>query len=303
MSKSKGVRIGFEDDCVLIPISAIHPLKTHRPTIKASVKFRQILTSIKAVGLVEAPVVTPDRGDPGAYLLLDGHLRIEALKDMGVTEVSCLISSDDEAYTYNKRISRITAAQEHKMIRRAIERGVPEQKLADALGLDIQSIRRRARLLNGICPEAAELMKETNAPMVVFDVLRLMKPLRQIEAAELMVGQHNFSRQFANALLVATPEHQLVKSKRAPKAAAPSREQMIRLERELSALQAQIKTVEETFGIETLHLTVAKRYLSRLLGSGRLVRWLAQYRPEYLGEFQAIAELKSISAEEVLAAE
>lgn len=301
MSKTRGVRLGFESECAVIPIAAIQPLKTQRPTIKASTKFRQILTSIKAVGLVEPPVVAADRNAPGQYFLLDGHLRIEALKELGFYEVSCLISTDDETYTYNKRISRITAAQEHKMIQRAIERGVPEQKLADALGLDPQSIRRRARLMNGICPEAADILKETSAPMAVFDVLRMMKPLRQIEAAELMAGQHNFSRQFANALLVATPEHQLIKPK--SKASAPTRDQMARLERELSALQGQIKSVEETFGVDTLHLTVAKRYLSTLLRSGRVVRWLAQYRPEYLGEFQAIAELKSISAEEVLAAE
>jgi ParB-like chromosome segregation protein Spo0J len=42
-------------------------------------------------------VVARDRGEPGKYLLLDGHLRIEALKDMGKTDVVCLISTDDEA--------------------------------------------------------------------------------------------------------------------------------------------------------------------------------------------------------------
>ena len=39
-----------------------------------------------------------------------------------------------------------------------------------------------------------------------------------------------------------------------------------------------------------LHLTVAKAYLTKLLGNVRVVRWLAQQRPEDLREFQAIAE-------------
>jgi len=31
-----------------------------------------------------------------------------------------LISTDDEAFTYNKRISRLSAVQEHRMIAKAI---------------------------------------------------------------------------------------------------------------------------------------------------------------------------------------
>jgi len=186
---------------------------------------------------------------------------------------------------------------------RAIERGVPEEKLAEALGVDVITIRRRAKLLNGICPEVVDLLQDTATPMVVFDILKMMKPLRQIEAAELMVGQGNFSKNFANAMLVATPENQLVASKRKPAATGASRENMARLERELSALQGQIKSVEDTFGVDTLHLTVAKGYLAKLLGAGRVVRWLAQNRPEYLGEFQAIAEMRSIGGSDDIAAE
>ena len=71
-----------------------------------------------------------DRDDPGKYLLLDGHLRIEVLKDRGETEVVCLISTEDEAFTYNKRVNRIAIIQEHRMILKAIERGVSEERLA-----------------------------------------------------------------------------------------------------------------------------------------------------------------------------
>ena len=38
-------------------------------------------------------------------MLLDGHLRIEILKDIGLVEVECLFPTDDEAFTHNKRIS------------------------------------------------------------------------------------------------------------------------------------------------------------------------------------------------------
>lgn len=113
-------------------------------------------------------------------------MRIEALKELGETMVTCLVSTDDEAFTYNKHINRLSTVQEHKMIQRAIERGVPEAKIAAALNIDVRSIVARRDLLNGICVEAADLLKDKIVPMATFPFLKRMKPFRQIEAATLM---------------------------------------------------------------------------------------------------------------------
>ncbi|MDB5441127.1 MAG: RepB plasmid partition, partial [Caulobacteraceae bacterium] len=48
----------------------------------------------------------------------------------------------------------------------------------------------------------------------------------------------------------------------------------------LATLQVQTKSVEETSGLDNLHLTVAKAYLTKLLANVRVVRWLAQHPPE-----------------------
>ena len=284
-----------------LPLQAILPLKTMRPDVKLSAKYRQIMISVQAVGLVEPPVVTPNKADPGTYFLLDGHLRLEVMRDLGFLQVSCLVSTDDETFTYNKRVNRLSAPQEHRMIVRAIERGVPAERLAEALGFNVSSIYRRARLMDGICAEAGELLKDTPCPLAVFDTLRKMGPLRQIEAAELMIGHNNFSNAFVLAMLAATPEGQLAQGKRRGRARsagdAVTREQVARLERELAQLQVQTKAFEETYGLDNLHLTVAKAYLSKLLANVRVVRWLAQNRAEYLSEFQSIAELTHLPME------
>ena len=300
-----GVRLGFERRGVRLQIASLVPMKTLRPSVKLSAKYRQILTSVQAVGLVEPPVVIPDRLNSERHYLLDGHLRIEALKDLGQTEVICLIATDDETFTYNKRINRLPAPQEHRMIVRAIERGVAPERLAVALGFNVQAIQRRARLMDGIGEETIELLKDTVCPLTVFDVLRKMTPLRQYETAQMMIGHNNFSKPFALAMLAATPEAQLAHQRRRGKAAANpvTREQVARLERELASLQMQIKSVEETFGLDNLHLTVAKSYLTKLLGNVRVVRWLAQQRPEYLSEFQTIAELTNLPVDVRPAAE
>jgi hypothetical protein len=293
-----GVSWGFERETITVPVDALLALKTLRPDVKMSAKYRQIVTSIKAVGLVEPPVVVPATDQPGTYYLVDGHLRLEALKDLGVATVDCLVSRDDEAFTYNKRVNRLSAPQEHRMIARAIERGVSEARLAEALGINITGIQRRARLMDGICEEAIELLKDSPCSLAVFDVLKKLGPMRQREAAELMVGHSNYGRPFVMAIMAATPDVQLAQGRRRKHdMGTVTREQVARLERELATLQVQIKAVEETYGLDNLHLTVARAYLVKLLGNVRVVRWLAQHKPEYLTEFQNITELTSLPTE------
>jgi hypothetical protein len=292
------VKIAFEPQAVTLAISQIVRLKKLQPGVKDSRKYSQILNSIRVVGLVEAPVVAANPKKQDEYFLLDGHLRIEALLDLGISSVECVVSTDDETYTYNKRINRIAAVQEHRMIKRAIERGVPEERIAEALGLELSSVRRRSKMLNGISSEAIEYLKDTHCPLIVFDTLKRMAPIRQIEAAELMVGQNNFSGVFVKALLAATPEKMLVQTRMRKQGDINSvtSEQISRMERELASLQTQVKSVEETYGIDNLHLTVARGYIRKLLSNTTVTRWLFKHRHEYLTEFQSIAEFETIGA-------
>src|SRR3546814_2416822 len=69
-------------------------------------------------------------------------------------------SSDVCSSDLNKRINRIAIIQEHRMIIKALERGVSEERLAKALNVNVSHIKRKRRLLEGICPEVAELLKD-----------------------------------------------------------------------------------------------------------------------------------------------
>jgi len=87
------------------------------------------------------------------------------------------------------------------MILRAVERGVPEEKIARALNIVPQSVRRKVKLLDGICEEAIALLKDKQCPMAVLEILKSMRPFRQIEAAELLVNANNYSIAYASAIL------------------------------------------------------------------------------------------------------
>lgn len=292
------IRFAFDRDFVTVPVAAIVPLKTLPAGARESRSYLQVLSSIRAIGLIEAPVVMADEKNPGTWFLLDGHLRLEVLKELGITEVECLLTADDDTYTYNKRVNRIPPIQEHRMIARAMDRGVSSADIAAALNLQVESVLRRFRLLEGISPEAAEMLKDTPCSMKVFDILRQMTSVRQIEAADLMIGQNNFTVMFARALRAATSENQLASTKKGKGGGkpTPSGQQIARMERELAALQTQVKSVEETYGIDNLHLTVARGYVAKLLANNRVVRWMTVHQQDYLTEFQKIAEIDTLGS-------
>jgi ParB-like chromosome segregation protein Spo0J len=289
------IKIGFDRSTIDLRIDQIAPLKVVAPAVRVSQKFQQILASIKEVGIIEPPVVAPAPQSKGRYILLDGHLRIEALKEIGETEVTCLVSTDDEAFTYNKHINRLSTVQEHKMILRAVERGVPEEKIAKALNVDIGNIVRKRNLLEGICPEAAELLKDKMVAAATFPVLKRMKAFRQIEAATLMNDAGVYSIAYARALLAATPKDQLTDPEKPKKIKGLDEDQMARMESEMSSLQREYRLIEENYGVDVLNLTLAKGYLSSLLGNARIVRYLAQHHNEIMMQFQKITELASLN--------
>jgi ParB-like chromosome segregation protein Spo0J len=288
------VKIAFEKRIIVLPMSAILPLRQVTAAIKNTVMFKRIAKSVADVGIIEPLVVAPHPDDQERYLLLDGHIRLEVLIDRGDKSARCLISHDDEAFTFNKRINRLATVQEHFMILRALERGVPAEKLASALGLDIAIIKRRKTMLNGVCAEVVELLKAKSVNPTSFESLRKMKPTRQIEAAELMLSAANFSSSYAKALLAATRQNDLAAPEKQKKVNGVTPEQMARMEREMETLQRDFKAVEASYGDDVLNLVIASGYLSKLLGNRKVERYLGQRHPEILEEFKSIISAVSL---------
>lgn len=295
-SKSQ-IRLGFDTDTIELNLDQIIPIKMIPSGLKTSRKFHQILTSIREVGIIEPPAVVPDRSLKGRYLLLDGHLRIEALKELGISSVVCLVSTDDEAFTYNRHISRLSSIQEHRMIARAIERGVSEEKIAKALDVNVDVIVTKKYLLKGICPEVVDLLKDKMVSSPVFPILRRMTPNRQIEVATIMNDTSIYTGSYAKIMLAATPKDQLIDPEKPKNIRGLTEEQIERMENEMTMLQREFHLIEESYSADVLNLTIAKGYLSALLGNAKIVRYLAQGHPEILSQFQKISEMTSLSKE------
>ena len=284
------IKLGFLGDLVSIDINDLRLTKSISVQVKYGRKYLQILSSIREIGLVEPPVVAFAQNSQ-EYLLLDGHLRIMALKELGKERVSCLVSIDDESYTYNKYISRLSAVQEHKMIVKALDAGVSEEKLANALNVDIRAIRTKKMMLDDICPEAVELLRDKIVSEKVFRILKKMKPPRQVRVAMLMNDQNRYGFVYAKSLLDGTPEEQLVEGAVKRRVSPAVLEKRVRLEEENISLSEDVTSLKETYGTDMLTLTLLQAYLKKLLDNEKVANYLEKYHPVICEKFAEVVIL------------
>lgn len=289
---SELVKIAFEQKVLILPIVDLLPTKALPAGVRDTVKYCRIAASVAEVGLIEPLSIA--RQKDGSYLLLDGHMRLDALRFLGAADAACVVADDDESFTYNKRVNRLATIQEHYMIVRALDRGVPEEKLARALNVDVKVIRQRRHLLAGISPDVAELLKDKPVGHHAFQKLRKMKPIRQLEVAELMVSANNYTVSYAKALLATSKPADLHKPDELKKATGLSAEQMTRLEREMASVSEDYKELEASYGDDMLVLVVASGFLERLLSKPEIESFLARRHPEFLENFRSIVQATSL---------
>ncbi len=289
----------FELKGVTIAIDRFLPTKKLPPNVQKSHKYKEAEVSIREIGIIEPPVVSHKKDMSGYYLLLDGHMRVQILKSLGHTEVFCLLSTDDEAFTYNKMVNRISPIQEHYMMMKAIDRGVSEETLARHLGLDIGRIKEKRNLLNGICNEAVDMLKTRNIPASTFKIIKKVKPTRQIHIAELMVGANNYSSTYAKAMLSLTPPDQMQTPRKAKKEESLSPEQIASMETELMHLESEYRLAAQSLGADVLIMVVYRGYLSHILENTEVSEYLTQHYPEICKEFQNIVKTSATETQQI----
>jgi hypothetical protein len=217
-----------------------------------------------------------------------------ALKELGESEAFCLVATDDEAFTYNHHVCLMTSIQEHFMITRAVERGVAEEKIAQALALNVNTIRKKQKLLEGICEEAVDLLKDRTIAEGGLREFRRVRPMRQIEMAELMIAANNFTVDYAKCLVAASPAQEVIEADR-PKAKKQfSPADLARIEREMDVISREMRSLEEAHGRNVLNLVIVVSYLRKLLANAGVVKYLARKNAEYLSQFQKIVETTSL---------
>jgi ParB-like chromosome segregation protein Spo0J len=289
---STPVKPAFELAAVDVKLEKLLPTKKLAPAVKNTEAYADIAASAAVVGIIEPLVVHRQRG--GTFLVLDGHLRLDVLKGMGATQALCLISTDDETYTYNAHVNRIAPIQANRMILKTVEAGVDEAKLSKALNLTRHTLRESRTMLKDICPEAIELLKDKHVAIAAFRLFKQVKPLRQIEMADLMIAAATYTKAYAEALVIATPRANLVDPVKSKRSEATRPEDVAKMQTEMQALEREVLLLDESYGRNVVNLTIARGYLKKILENVRVVRYLASKFPDLLAQFQRIQETASL---------
>ena len=184
--------------------------------------------------------------------------------------------------------------QEHRMIARAVQKGVSLEKLAVTLNLSEKYVRDTLNLLNGLDPAAVDILETRHMSHRAIKAFKKVLPARQIDMAELMAGANDFSGPYAEALLASTPEDMLVEKASSRKILSISQEEEARLRDEMHNLEADFKAVEESYSDNFYKLTTARGYLKSLLANAKVVRWLSQRHGEMVVTFEEIVALESL---------
>ena len=275
------IKKAFERLIVRLPIDAIRSQREVPYDQRRVLFYKQIAASIEEIGVIEPLVVCISK--PGEYLLLDGHIRLDVLKRKGETEVDCILSTDDESYTYNRRVNSIPSVAQHVMLIKALESGLSEERIAASLRVDINVIRRKRDMLDGISDEVVKLLQTRKVGAKTFSVLKKMKPLRQIEAAEHMVANSVFSSSFVRALLYATKSEMLVTQPKNQKKTGLPEATKTQFAHESETLLKDLKILQAELGKEALTLTVFRGYIRRLVGNPKVQRYLQRRHRDILG--------------------
>ena len=109
-----------------------------------------------------------------------------------------------------------------------------------------------------------------------------------------MVTGNNYTRAYAEALIVGTPADQLSEREGKRNVKGYPRRKLRGWKRRWRSLERDYRLHQDQFG-NSLHLNAVQRYVKRLLENTKIKRFLKQRYSELLEEFQELAALESLS--------
>src|SRR5688572_25133539 len=105
MSETNG-KVAFEMRKREVELARLLPTKVVKDPQNLK-RFRAIVASMPEIGLIEPLMVFPQGSGSENWLVLDGHLRLLALKQLGKTTAEVIVAREDERFSYNARVNRL----------------------------------------------------------------------------------------------------------------------------------------------------------------------------------------------------
>ncbi|KPH78314.1 ParB N-terminal domain-containing protein [Bosea vaviloviae] len=128
-----------------------------------------LLATIKAVGLVQPPVIAPETDGGNGYIIDSGHRRVRQAIAAGLEEIDVLVvdaANDNGAMrSMVENIARepLNPVDQWRAIERLVALGWTEEAIGIALALPVRQIRK-LRLLANVLPAMLDLMAKGDMP-------------------------------------------------------------------------------------------------------------------------------------------
>lgn len=246
--------------------------------------YQRIEASLRAVGLLE-PLIVYDHA--GTYEILDGRLRYRILLDMGVETVPCLVWKEREAFTANRMVNHLSAAEEMRMLRKSLEE-LDEKTIADALALSSIEHRLNEKLLKRLEPAVAKAFEGGKLTRPCARELVHVKPERQVEIFGLMESCNDHSATFAKGLVLKTPTAKRAKANGAKTPwvkAEQKKDDMLKRLQEAEQQQDFFSGLYRQYTTNLLKLVI---YVRSLLANPRVRPYLQEHHAQHLELFSEI---------------
>ncbi|MCZ7866225.1 MULTISPECIES: ParB N-terminal domain-containing protein [Agrobacterium] len=146
-----------------------------------------MLATIKAVGIVQPPVVAPETGGGNGYIIDAGHRRVRLAIAAGLEEIEILVvdaANDNGAMrsmVENSVREALNPVDQWRGIERLVALGWTEEAIAVALALPVRQIRK-LRLLANVLPAMLEQMALGDMPSE--QQLRIIAAAGQVDQKE-----------------------------------------------------------------------------------------------------------------------
>lgn len=264
-----------------IPLVRLRPLRERTVNKR---EFNRILSSIKAVGLIEPLVVYPEGDD---YVILDGGQRYRALLELGVEVAPCILGRQREAFTGNRMVNRVSPVQEHRMIEKSLGE-VDEASIAAALGISTIRHRLETALLKRLHPDVAAAFDQGKINRVCAREFTHVRPARQKEILDAMAGYKDFSTAFVRTLVVKTPPHQRAPGRRKNNPWDRSAQRKNDLLKQLVEAEQKHDFYSRLYKQYTIDLLRMAIYVRTLINNTRVREYLLAKHPAAVARFEAI---------------
>jgi len=281
--------VGFIKETIELPVADLYPLFPRKIELKKSGTYKRIVSSIRELGLIE-PIVVVEREN--RYFIKDGYLRCQALKELEIDSVECLLGTDLDSYTYNKRVNALAPIQAHSMIDRAVKEGVDPDRIAAALNVSREWVNVMENLIKGLSLDVVRKLQKRIVGKNIFLELKKVTHDRQLEILQLVEAADDYSVKYVKALVFGTSIDQKVNKKGRPRINPKEQEE---LAGQLKKVETEFRRASVIFRDNVFNLVKLSGYIRKLLANDNLCKFLDQQYPDILVEFEKIGSDPSLN--------